>query len=177
MGKRSQFERRERDFYPTPAKAVVPLLPHLVQGTVFIEPCAGAGDLMNHLTEAGHWCLDAFDIEPQAAGITERDAMKVIPPRGVKCITNPAWPMPGQGGEPTVSLALHLSDHAPTWLLLSADFAHNLYFDKLADRCVRIVSVGRVSWMENGVAGKDNCAWYLFDAHHEGATAFVGRAA
>jgi hypothetical protein len=29
MGKRSNFERREADFYPTPRAAVVPLVPHL----------------------------------------------------------------------------------------------------------------------------------------------------
>ena len=29
MGKRSDFERRPADFYPTPAKAVVPLVPFL----------------------------------------------------------------------------------------------------------------------------------------------------
>ena len=29
MGKRSNFERREADFYPTPRAAVVPLIPHL----------------------------------------------------------------------------------------------------------------------------------------------------
>jgi len=32
-----KFERRERDFYPTPAKAVEPLLPHLApHSTIFI---------------------------------------------------------------------------------------------------------------------------------------------
>ena len=29
MGKRSTFERREADFYPTPQKAVLPLIPFL----------------------------------------------------------------------------------------------------------------------------------------------------
>jgi len=29
MGKRSDFERVERDFYPTPLDAVKPLIPHL----------------------------------------------------------------------------------------------------------------------------------------------------
>jgi hypothetical protein len=29
MGKRSNFERREADFYPTPRAAVVPLIPYL----------------------------------------------------------------------------------------------------------------------------------------------------
>jgi hypothetical protein len=34
MGKRSNFERIERDFYKTPAEAVRPLLPHLVAGVL-----------------------------------------------------------------------------------------------------------------------------------------------
>ena len=29
MGKRSSFERREADFYPTPKAAVLPLIPYL----------------------------------------------------------------------------------------------------------------------------------------------------
>ena len=29
MGKRSNFERLPRDFYPTPFSAVAPLIPHL----------------------------------------------------------------------------------------------------------------------------------------------------
>jgi len=40
MGKRSDFERVERDFYPTPEAAVLPLLPHLPDSYfTFIEPC------------------------------------------------------------------------------------------------------------------------------------------
>ena len=31
MGKRSDFERKPRDFYPTPMEAVEPLLEHLPQ--------------------------------------------------------------------------------------------------------------------------------------------------
>jgi len=28
-----------------------------------------------------------------------------------------------------------------------------------------VVPVGRLSWEGNGVAGKDNCAWYRFIDH------------
>ena len=50
MGKRSTgFERRPRDFYSTPPKAVAPLLPHLVPNTRFAEPCAGDGQLIDYL--------------------------------------------------------------------------------------------------------------------------------
>jgi hypothetical protein len=51
MGKRSHFERRERDYYPTPAAAVPPLIPHLrLHGVrTFAEPCCGDGALVPHL--------------------------------------------------------------------------------------------------------------------------------
>ena len=38
MGKRSNFDRIPRDFYPTPAAAVAPLIPHLVGIRTFGEP-------------------------------------------------------------------------------------------------------------------------------------------
>ena len=47
MGKRSDFKRRERDFYPTPREALLPLLPHIKGVRRFREPCAGAGDLVS----------------------------------------------------------------------------------------------------------------------------------
>jgi hypothetical protein len=47
MGRRSSFERREGDFYPTPLAAVKPLIPHLRAAGInrFAEPCCGEGDL------------------------------------------------------------------------------------------------------------------------------------
>ena len=173
MGKRSNFKRRARDFYPTPYEAVVPLLPHLRSQTRFCEPCAGAGDLIDHLTKHGHICARARDIEPQRDDIEKKDVMTTLT-GNIDCfITNPPWPQKGQKGQPTVDIALFLSAQHPTWLLLSADFAHNKYFSQL--NCVMIVSVGRVSWMANGNGGKDNCAWYLFDKNHNGPTQFIGR--
>ena len=38
MGKRSNFERREADFYPTPRAAVVPLVPYLRRTVALPSP-------------------------------------------------------------------------------------------------------------------------------------------
>ena len=65
MGKRSDFERIPRDFYPTPRAAVLPLVKHLPKHFVFTEPCAGDGRLIDHLQNAGGFCVDAYDIEPR----------------------------------------------------------------------------------------------------------------
>ena len=43
--------------------------------------------------------------------------------------------------------------------------------------CRKIVSVGRVKWIENSSStGRDNAAWYLFE-NEAGATTFYGREA
>jgi hypothetical protein len=59
MGKRSDFERREADFYPTPRAGVVPLIPYLRGSGIrtFAEPCAGDGALVRHLESLGLRCV------------------------------------------------------------------------------------------------------------------------
>ena len=72
MGKRSDFERKPRDIYPTPMEAVKPLLEHLPEDFLFAEPCAGNGVLIEHLETKGV-CMWASDIEPQTKGIHKND--------------------------------------------------------------------------------------------------------
>ena len=62
MGKRSNFERRPGDFYPTPSSAVLPLIPHLRGVRTFAEPCCGDGALVRHLESFGLRCVYAGDI-------------------------------------------------------------------------------------------------------------------
>jgi hypothetical protein len=71
MGKRSNFERREADFYPTPQAAVVPLIPYLRGIRTFAEPCVGDGDLVRHLESFGLRCVYQGDIR------TGQDALAV----------------------------------------------------------------------------------------------------
>src|SRR4051812_15563329 len=85
MGKRSQFERRERDFYPTPFKAVPPLIPHLRGIRTFAEPCAGDGALVRHLESFGLHCGYAGDIADGQDALTrdsygDTDAIITNPP-------------------------------------------------------------------------------------------------
>jgi hypothetical protein len=179
MSKRSsKFERNPRGLYPTPVSAVHPLLHYLPNSVIFDEPCAGAGDLVTHLQAGGHSLAFASDIHPMADGITECDALDLDRCNGGMFITNPPWPEPNQRGDPTLSILIHLSSLAPTWLLLPADFCHNRYFRKVESRCRRIVSVGRVKWIpDSKYSGKDNAAWFLFDKAPVGQTVFHGRAA
>ena len=173
MSKRDfqKFERSPRDFYATPESAVLPLLPHV--GTArFCEPCAGDGALVDHLERHGLTCARARDIQPRRDDIDQKDALTTLT-GNVDCfITNPPWDR-----KILHPLITFLSDQHPTWLLFDADWMHTKQSIPFMDRCEKIVSVGRVSWMGNGVSGFDNCAWYLFDGRYHFATQFIGRAA
>ena len=178
MGKRSDFERIPRDFYPTPAEAVRPLIPHLRYGDMFIEPCAGDGALVRHLEAAGMSCKRASDIEPRAPWIAKEDALEDgfwpwCDDSVDYIITNPPW----ERGSLHRMIEL-FSNQKPSWLLFDADWVHTRQASSLLPRLRRIVSVGRVKWIpDSPFTGKDNCAWHLFDKPAKAAATFYGRAA
>ncbi len=128
MGKRSNFERKERDFYKTPIEGIMPLLPYLEKPwdaidskMNFIEPCAGDGALILYLEKYGHECVYACDIEPQKSNydIEQRDVLFFdfkMPP--CDCIiTNTPWKR--EILHPMIDI---FRMHAPTWLLFDADW-------------------------------------------------------
>lgn len=173
MGKRSNFEHKKLAFYPTPYAAVKPLLRHLPQGATFCEPCAGAGDLIKHLQ--GHaTCTAAYDVDPQVKWIEQLDASFLVFPdlkEAEYIITNPPWER-----DPLHQIIERCASLAPTWLLFDADWMHTRQSADYMAICVKIISVGRVKWIEGSdSSGKDNCCWYLFDTTHKGETAFWGR--
>jgi hypothetical protein len=169
---RNRFERSPRDFYATPLRSVLPLVPHLVAARLrsFCEPCAGNGDLVRHLESFGLRCVYQGDIATgQDALAIERFCSPVI--------TNPPY---------TRGLLLPLIDHfltaAPfSWLLLPADFAHVAYARPWHRHSTDIVSAGRAKWF--GGSGTENIAWFRFASAHVGGPvvhngdALIGRTA
>lgn len=170
MGKRSNFKRRPQDAYDTPESAVLPLLPHLPITFTFWEPCAGAGRLADAVMRHTRSRCYMTDIAPRDDRVSEMDALhEQVGSHFI--ITNPPWT------RQILHLMIeHFRKQAPTWLLFDADWMHTKQAEPFLYYCHKIVSVGRVSWMENGVSGKDNCAWYLFD-RDPALTEFIGRAA
>lgn len=178
-----KFPRKPRDSYDTPPEAVDPLFPHLQfeAECMFWEPCAGCGALIDTLEIRSGFGLRGYtatDIHPRRDDVAPMDALN--PPAdfdpGVKMIiTNPPWdrrflhPFIDRWG-PTMVM----------WLLFDADWAHTVKAAPYLRACSDIVSIGRVSWEQNGVSGFDNCAWYRFDPagfQAPVATRFHGRSA
>ena len=166
MGKRSSFERIPRDFYPTPSQAVLPLIPHLRLRRVrtFAEPCCGDGALVRHLEAYGLRCTYAGDI---ADG---RDALATTDYGGPDLIiTNPPWSR--RILHPLIS---HFQAIAPTWLLVDQDWCCTKQVVPYLSSCTDIITIGRVQWIPGSKykGGKDNSAWYRFDARHSAVPIF-----
>ena len=161
MGKRSNFERRERDFYSTPIEAVLPLVFHLPYFGLFAEPCAGDGRLVRHIEQLtdfkGYWMTD---IEPLCPSVGVGNALTDQIVGCDICITNPPW-----NRKILHPMIENLATQMPTWLLFDADWMHTKQSAQYQKWLEKVVSVGRVKWIEGSKSvGKDNCCWYLFNA-------------
>lgn len=173
-----KFKRRAQDLYDTPESAVVPLIPHLMAANIqsYFEPCCGSRVLVNALLKLYNLdCVWESDAYPNYFDVC-RDATKNQYSVATECfpdgvfITNPPWTR-----EILHPIIKNLSAQAPTWLLFDADWMHTKQAIPYLEYCEKIVSVGRVSWMGNGISGFDNCAWYLFDQNKPEPTRFYGR--
>jgi hypothetical protein len=166
MGKRSNFERRDSDFYPTPRAAVLPLLPYLRGIRSFAEPCCGDGALIRHLESFGLACVYSGDIQ------SGQDALELISYGTCdSIITNPPW-----SRDVLHRLIAHFQNIAPTWLLLDADWKQTRQAAPYLPHCSDIVAIGRVKWIEGSKhTGKDNACWYRFDARHKAGPVFHWR--
>jgi len=189
MGKRSDFERVDKDFYRTIDKRAGDILsPFLLQEAEeltgwngskvvelrYAEPCYGMGDLANQLNGMRHRCKWASDINPTYNYVYERDALSITSTDIIDCdviITNPPWSRPILH-----KMIEHFSSLKPTWLLFDSDWSFTLQSKPYMELCTDIVAVGRLKWIPGTtMSGKDNCSWYRFDENKEGYTRFHGR--
>ena len=169
MGKRSPgFKRKPSDFYPTPPKGVKPLRPFLeAEGIItFAEPCNGNDNLTRELESFGLKCVYRGDIRKG------KDALLQTSFNGAeRNITNPP-----HSRHLLHPLIVHLSNIAPSWMLVDADWMHTKQAIPYLPLCTTIVPIGRLKWFEDSPhTGKDNFCWYRFDAKHKGPTIIHGR--
>jgi hypothetical protein len=165
LGKRSDFKRLDKDkYYTIDPRAVAALQPFLADREIFVEPCAGAGDLIDQLEALGHDCLYSCDIDPDGPkDMLCKDALtidKFDVHFATSIITNPPWSRPIL--HQMIEHFVHLK---PTWLLFDADWMHTAQaVPYLHYYCTDIVSVGRLKWIPGTtMQGKDNVCWYKFN--------------
>lgn len=203
MGIYSDFDRKDRDFYPTPFKAVRPLFQYLKSDKRlnFIEPCGGDGRLVTLLEQnvPNLHCKWASDIDPQINAMSTKDGYIVFHKTDVMnedwnyiasqveadyFITNPPWLNTKKSGYLRLSVIQKLANCKPTWLLLAGNYLMNedmwnhpvLGKRCVLDYCKKVVPIGRVKWEEGSKdVGKQDAAWYLFDWNHSGGPTIMPR--
>jgi hypothetical protein len=144
----------------------MPLLPFLSPRTDFLEPCCGDGELAGHLESFGHRCQGRFNLpDCDARYCFYRRAHQEV------CfITNPPW-----SRSLLHRIITNLSDQGPFWCLLDADWMHTKQSIPYQPRLRRIISIGRVRWIEGSKSvGKDNAVWCLFTRPSIEPTLFFG---
>lgn len=184
--KRSKFDTNfppeAHNFYRTfDPRAVASLDPHLGKGTHFVEPCFGYGDLVKGLEARGHVCTYACELIDRPlmkdAGyhVDIKDALTLNindTHNADYIITNPPWDR--KILHPMIE---HFVSLRSTWLLFEADWANTKQAIPYINRwCTKIVSVGRMKWIENSPhGGLKDISWYLFDATKDAPTQFFTR--
>lgn len=174
MSKRSSFEKIPKDFYPTTDPRAVEPLVKFIRGKTYAEPCYGNGDLEDLLMDAAT-CKWRSDVRETVGSSKVMDALSLTKEQlsGIDLIvTNPPF---------TRSILMPILSHfitlKPTWLLLPADYMHNVYFGDAMRKCQKVVSVGRLKWIKDSKhTSVDNFCWYFWPqwATQE-ATVFRGR--
>lgn len=168
MGKRSNFKKIEKDFYPSIDPRIGEALAPYVRGCRYAEPCYGSGDLESQLMDAA-MCFWRSDIRENSG--ERMDALKLSEEHVTYCdyiITNP----PFSRGV-LLPMIRHFTSLRPTWLLLPGDMIYNKYMREFTLELQMVVPVGRLYWfMENGkyTRGTDNYAWFLFDNRNNNDT-------
>lgn len=196
----TQKARKKNDFYPTiDPRAIAALVPHVPPGTIYAEPCAGNGDLIHLLDQAGMVCDWALEIEPQDTGLRNRwpiargNALQLTAADmgAAQClISNFPW-----SRALLHPLIAHLARLRPVWALHDASWAFTKQAKPFERICTDVVAVGRLRWFpppgrllrlpgesaaayaarakkNRGSDPPDDCAWYRFDARSPGPTRF-----
>ena len=181
----SGYERRDREYYPTPEWVTRALLDHIGTGPRQIwEPACGNGEMALVMRERGH-SVFMSDIEPGARvkaldalafDFLARDRAPVWPEHITDIITNPPY---GLGGRMALgfiirSLELTRERGGLVAMLLKDNYdsarGRKAIFRDNPAWSMKLVLMRRIVWFESdsGHGPSENHAWYIWDWKHSG---------
>lgn len=164
MGKRSNFERVEKDYYRTfDPKAVAPLVKYLPEDVSFIEPFAGDGSLIlniqKHLPKSK--CVWSSDVDPKAEWISPYDYEDVPYDENSYVVSNPPWNRKILHEVIDFYHDLWEERNVTTWLLWDANWLWTKQAKPFFNKIEYVIPIGRVKWIEDSnMSSKDDCAWF-----------------
>jgi len=158
VGKRSSFVKADRDFYRTIDPNAIPYtFVDLIRGKSYADTCYGNGDLEDRLMDVAT-CKWRSDIRETVGSSLVVDALQVTKEdlEDVDClIQNP--PFTRKVLDPLLDHWLTLGK--PVWLLLPADYMHNVSFGKYMRQCKEVISVGRLYFFTNLLVEDKEIKW------------------
>lgn len=126
------------------------------------------GALIRGLTEHGHICELAIDLDPGDPQIVRRDALSLTSADIVgidMIIGNLPWSW--SSFEPLLKHLLTLG--LLIWVLRDTPWLFNLRSSALVDRCALVQPTRRLRWIPNTEnTAKDDSAWHFFPPGHYG---------
>ena len=168
----SEYVRKDRDDYPTPAWVTETIIPHLKALNVssIWEPAAGAGGMAAALTKGG-FAVTATDL---IGGVNFFEG------KARRCeaiVTNPPYGLQGKLAERFIERALDLMrpGRGAVAMLLKVDFDSGLTRRRFFSDCpawmTKLVLLKRIEWFKsvNGNTPSDNHAWYIWSWRHNGS--------
>jgi len=160
-----KFEPSRNEYYPTPAKAIDPLIPHLRQAGVktFVEPCVGEGHLRDYLVQNGFRCVNSGDINQTQRSDARRWGKENFKGADV-VVTNTPW-----SHDLMEAIMLRQTNYLPGWFLVYSDWVFTKQSASIMrERCTDIVPIGRVKWFPDSASvGFDNCCWVRMTAYKQ----------
>jgi hypothetical protein len=168
----SEYVRKERDDYPTPAWVTETIIPHLkaLKVASIWEPAAGAGGMAAALAKGG-FAVTATDL---IGGVNFLDAK--MPGRIDAIASNPPYGLQGKLAERFIERGLELTrpSQGAVAMLLKVDFDSGLTRRRFFADCpawmTKLVLLKRIEWFKsvNGNTPRDNHAWYIWSWRHDG---------
>jgi predicted RNA methylase len=181
MGKHdSNYPRVEKDAYPTPTWVTAALTRFInVSGLLIWEAACGNGQLADALVAAGARVFATDIVDSGYPRFSARhDFLGPLCERDFDgLITNPPYGPRGKLAEQFIETGLRvIQKKGFLALLLPADFdsakTRARFFGDNPMFVAKIVVTGRITWFArvDGIreAPKENHAWYVWDADHEG---------
>jgi hypothetical protein len=172
----SEYLRKERDDYPTPAWVTETVIPHLkaLNITSIWEPAAGEGGMAAALTRAG-FIVTATDLSGGVDFLDDKAWSQAVS-RCDGIVTNPPYGLQGKLAERFIERALTLTrpNHGAVAMLLKVDFDSGLTRRRFFVDCpawmIKLVLLRRIEWFKslNGNTPSDNHAWYIWSWRHDG---------
>lgn len=165
--KNINYERRERDHYPTPPEATRVILPHLPARVHSIWECAAGDGAMADVFRRHSYEVTATDLCPLRPDVDPLDFFEVAALRAQAIVTNPPYNIGARFVRHALKLAKPRGAVVAMLLPVAFDAAKSRYdlFGHNPHHIRKIIMTERIKWIpgELKASPAQNHCWHVWD--------------